>query len=115
MFRMCELFDMDEPLSIKSFRSELGLTLDQFGEKVGLSSKGQVSEIERSGRASLRVALAIEALSDGRIDAGALCDEVRLAREAVHAPADTATPAPASPGQCVPESPSLSPSIGEAA
>jgi hypothetical protein len=29
----------------------------------------------------------------------------------VHAPADTATPAPASPGQCVPESPS----IGEAA
>ncbi|MBA4092280.1 MAG: hypothetical protein C0494_17045 [Sphingobium sp.] len=83
MFRMCELFGMDEPLSIKSLRSSMGLTLDQFGERIGLSSKGQVSIIERENRCGLRVALAIEALSDGRINAGTLCDEVRLAR-AVH-------------------------------
>lgn len=57
-------------------------TLEAFGRRVGLS-KSQMHEVEKSDRASLRVALAIEALSDGRIDAGTLCDEVRLAR-AVH-------------------------------
>lgn len=97
-FRMCELFGMDEPLSIRDLRLELGLTLDQFGEKVGLSSKGQLSLIERNGGpCSVRVAVAIETLSGGRIDASTLNDDVRLSRAAVHAAVDTIAGAASSP------------------
>ncbi|MGE6693324.1 helix-turn-helix domain-containing protein [Sphingobium limneticum] len=81
---MCELFGMSEPSSIKDLRAALGLTLVEFGERIGLSSKGQVSIIERENKCGLRVALAIETLSGGRINAAALCEEVRLARETVH-------------------------------
>lgn len=68
----------------------MGLTLVEFGEKIGLSSKGQVSIIERENKCGLRVALSIEALSGGRINAAELCEEVRMARDAVHGSADTA-------------------------
>lgn len=71
-------------LTIASLRSERQETLEAFGRRIGLS-KSQMHEVEKSGRASLRVALAIEALSDGRIDAGDLCEEVRLARASAHA------------------------------
>lgn len=82
---MCELFAMIEPSAIKRLRLEMGLTLAEFGARIGLSSKGQVSIIERENRCGLRVALAIETLSDNRIDAGDLCEEVRLARASAHA------------------------------
>jgi len=68
------------PTPIAKLRADLGLSLEAFGEKVGLSSKGQVSLIERSGRCSLPVALAIEALSGGKIDAAALNEDVAKAR-----------------------------------
>ena len=87
---MCELFDMSEPLSIKDLRLSLGLTLEEFAREIGLTSKGHASEVERAGHCSLRVALAVEELSGGRIDAASLNEEVRLARHAVHAPTDTA-------------------------
>lgn len=66
--------------SIADLRAELGLSLEQFAERVGLQSRGRMSVIEREGRCSLDVALAIEALSGGRIDAGALNEDVKAAR-----------------------------------
>lgn len=70
--------------TIADLRAELGLSLEAFGERIGLSSKGNVSLIER-GRLtpSLSVALAIEKLSGGRIDAATLNDDVRAARARV--------------------------------
>jgi hypothetical protein len=77
----------------------MGLTLEKFAERLGFKSKGLASELERTEVASLRVALAIEELSGGRIDAAGLCEEVRLARAAVHASPDTAADAGASSGK----------------
>lgn len=65
--------------SIAQFRAELGLTLAEMGERVGLS-KSQMHDVEKSGRASLTVALEIERLSGGRIDASDLNDGVRASR-----------------------------------
>lgn len=99
---------MQQITPIAELRRNLGLTLEEFGKAIGIASKGNVSIIERSGRCSLEAAIAIEKLSNGSVDAAILNDGVRLAREAVHAPADTATPAPAS-------SDTLSENVGEAA
>lgn len=81
---------MAECITISELRAEMGLTLEDFAGKIGLSSKGHASEVERTQRCSLRVALAVEELSGGRIDAAGLNEEVRLARTAVHALTDTA-------------------------
>jgi DNA-binding XRE family transcriptional regulator len=75
----------DSPLSIAELRTELGLSLAEMGARVGLS-KSQMHDIERRNAATLRVALALEALAPGRIDAAAICEEVKLAR---HGLADT--------------------------
>lgn len=72
---------MELPLTIGALRAELSLTLAEMGQRIGLS-KSQMHEVERSGQASLPVALEIEKLSEGRIDAAALCEAVRLARAA---------------------------------
>lgn len=74
---------MTQPLTVAALRTELDLTLAQMGERIGLS-KSQMHEVEATNRASLRVALAIEALSivDGtaRIDAADLSEDVKLSR-----------------------------------
>lgn len=70
---------MTEPLTVAALRAELKLTLAELGERIGLS-KSQMHEVEATNRASLRVAVAIEALSAGRIDAAGLSDDVGLAR-----------------------------------
>ena len=74
---------MTDPLTVAGLRAELNLTLAEMGERIGLS-KSQMHEVEATNRASLRVALAIEALSAiaglARIDAAALCDDVKLSR-----------------------------------
>ena len=67
-------------MKIADLRSELGLTLEAFAAEIGLQSRGRMSVIERENRAPLHVALRIEALSEGRIDAGELSTEVRAAR-----------------------------------
>lgn len=72
-----------ETFTIAQLRAELGLSLEQFAERVGLQSRGRMSVIEREGRCSLDVALAIEALSGGRIDAALLNDDVKAARHGV--------------------------------
>lgn len=72
-----------ERLTIAALRAELGDTLEQFARRIGLSSKGQMSTIETTGRATLKPALEIEALSGGRIDAADLNEDVRAARAAL--------------------------------
>jgi len=98
---------MEHSPSIAGLRAELGLTLAEMGDRCGIS-KSQMHEVEKTGRAALRVALAIEDLSEGRVDAGALCEDVRLSRHAVMV---TAGPAAPSPGKSACEFPAS----GEAA
>jgi DNA-binding XRE family transcriptional regulator len=75
---------------IADLRTELGLSQADFAARIGLASKGNVSIIERENRCGLNVALAIEALSGGRIDAAEICEDVKRARDAVHAVTNTA-------------------------
>jgi DNA-binding XRE family transcriptional regulator len=68
-----------KPSAVAALRRSLGMTLGEMGRACGIS-KSQMHAVERSGRASLRVALRLEELSGGRIDAGALNADVRAAR-----------------------------------
>lgn len=79
-FRFMKQDEMASTLSIADLRKELDLSLEAFGERIGLASKGNVSVIERDNRCSPTVALAIEALSGGRINASDLNDVVAAAR-----------------------------------
>lgn len=74
---------MAQPLTIEALRRELGLNQTEFAVRLGLANKASVSLIERGGPCSLSIALAIEALSGGRIDAAALNADVALSRQAV--------------------------------
>lgn len=67
--------------TVAALRKELGLTLDQMAEKLELTSKGYVSDIERTNRCSVKVALAIEELSGGRIAASSLNPDVALVEQ----------------------------------
>lgn len=78
------------PLTIAALRAELGLSLEAFGAKIGLASKGNVSILERGGACSLPVALALEKLSGGRLDAAELNDDVAAARQGLQRGAITA-------------------------
>jgi len=76
-----ETSETADALSIAGLRRELGLTQAEFAERIGLVNKASVSLLERGlTPISLRVALEIERLSDGRIDAATLNADVRLAR-----------------------------------
>jgi len=84
---MNEATDAITASPVHAMRKALGLTLAEMGERCGIS-KSQMHEVERTGRASLPVALAIEQLSaasehDPAIDAGDLNDDVRAARHGV--------------------------------
>ena len=90
---------------IALLRRELGLTLAEMGERCGIS-KSQMHEVERTGRASLPVALALETLAVEAVadfvikavpfSAADLNEDVRAAR---HGLGVTALPAAASTGQ----------------
>lgn len=67
-------------MNIADLRAEMGLSLSDFAQLVGQASRGTMSVIERDNRCSVRVALKIEELSGGRIDAADLNDDVRMAR-----------------------------------
>ena len=71
-------------MEIAALRSELGLSQEAFAQKVGLKSKSYVSELENATppRCSVRVALEIERLSSGRIEAASLNPGVALVRAA---------------------------------
>lgn len=70
-------------MEIASFRAELGMSLEAFANLLGLKSKGQMSLIE-AGKSSVSaaVALRLEELSGGRIDAASLNAVVAQARRA---------------------------------
>lgn len=89
------------PLSIAELRTELGLSLAEMGARVGLS-KSQMHDIERRNAATLRVAIALENLAPGRIDAAAICEEVKLAR---HGAGDSAKMEEVSQGKAGENSP----------
>lgn len=91
-------------MDIAALRAEMGLSLEEFASRIGLASRGRMSVIEREGRCSLEVALKIEALSGGRIDAADLSDDVRAARALLvdatcHASGITLESAPLATGQ----------------
>ena len=74
---MCELTFM----RISEYRDgHLGITQEAFAAALGFKSKGFVSDIEKSNRCSAKVALAIEAHSNGLVDAATLNDDVAAAR-----------------------------------
>lgn len=83
-FAICKLGSMEQPLTVTDqivgLRRELGLNQAEFALRIGLANKASVSLLERGGPCSLPVALAIETLSAGRIDAAALNEDVRAAR-----------------------------------
>lgn len=70
-------------MTIAELRIDLGLTYEALAKALGLVSKGQAHGIE-TGRVkcSPRVALAVERLSEGRIQAGELNEDVALIRSA---------------------------------
>jgi hypothetical protein len=91
---------MSDRMTIADLRAELGDTLEQFGTRIDIKSKGNLSLIERDNRCSLPVALRIEELSAGRIDAADLNEDVRAARAGlVHAGEDGPAPGDASAGK----------------
>lgn len=69
-------------MTISELRKELGLSLETFASRIGLSSKGYASDIEKGSTPSVRVALEIERLSDGRINAASLNPDVARVRAA---------------------------------
>lgn len=86
-------------MNIAELRAEMGVSQEEFAALIGLSSKGNVSIIERENRCGLRVALKIEQLSGGRIDAASLNDEVRVSRHGLdHVSTDTSVSVPSSSG-----------------
>ncbi len=74
--------DTDSPPSpIRQLRDRRGWTLEQLADRIGLKSKGRMSEIERGvTEPSPEVALRLEEISDGLIDAAALSPLIAAAR-----------------------------------
>jgi len=69
-------------MKISELRSELGLTLEGFATALGLKSKGYAFDIEKGAVPSVKVALEIERLSEGRINAADLNPDVARVRDA---------------------------------
>jgi len=65
-------------MDIRTLRKEMGLSQGEFASRVGLSSKGYVSKIEAANRCSVKVALEIERLSNGRIPASSINESVAV-------------------------------------
>lgn len=68
-------------MDIATYREKHGLSLEAFGALVG-KSKPHIHQIEREMRCSAKLALDIERVTSGEVDAAALNDEIALARKA---------------------------------
>jgi transcriptional regulator with XRE-family HTH domain len=68
-------------MTLTEYRSKHGLTLEQFGFRVG-KSKAQIHSIEKGNYATAKLALAIERETAGSVDAAFLNPEVAEARKA---------------------------------
>jgi transcriptional regulator with XRE-family HTH domain len=66
-------------MTVSDYRAKLGLTLEAFARQFG-KSKGHFSQIENANRAPVKLALAIEAHSNGLVDAATLNDDIAQAR-----------------------------------
>ena len=76
---------------IQELRRRLGMTQIEFGEAIGLANKTSVSLLERNERpCSAQVAIAIERLSGGKLDAAKLNADVAAIRKAAVQHADAA-------------------------
>lgn len=90
--------------TIADLRRERGWTLAELADALDIKSRGHAKRIEDGEPCSVKVALKIEALSDGRIPAASLSNDVALVEAAradssVHAAPDTAAAAQQSPGK----------------
>lgn len=74
---MCEQLSMD----IRQYRKSRGLSVREFAAALELRSAGYLCDIERLNRCSPKVALAIEAHSNGLVDAATLNADVAAARK----------------------------------
>lgn len=69
--------------SVAALRKELGISQEEFARRLGLSSKGHISQLERGDvTCSVETALKIERLSDGRVSAASLNPDVALVERA---------------------------------
>lgn len=68
-------------MTLSDYREKHGLTLEQFGERVG-KSKAQIHAIEKANYATAKLALAIERETGGLVDAAFLNPEIAQARKA---------------------------------
>jgi transcriptional regulator with XRE-family HTH domain len=62
-------------MTLAEYRLKQGLTLEQLATQLGYS-KSHLCEVEGSNRASLKLALTIETLTNGQVPASSLNDEV---------------------------------------
>lgn len=67
-------------MTISEYRKAHGLSGEAFGRLIE-KSKGHVSGIEKEGRCSAKVALEIERVTGGAVDAASLNDEIAAARK----------------------------------
>jgi DNA-binding transcriptional regulator YdaS (Cro superfamily) len=70
---------MAEPTPITNYRKDAGLTLEAFASLVG-KSKGHMHEVETTMRCSSKLALDIERVTKGAINAASLNGDIAQAR-----------------------------------
>lgn len=68
-------------MTLSEWRKEHGLSLEAVASKLD-KSKGHLHAVEKDGYATARLALDIETLTNGAVDAASLNPEVRQARKA---------------------------------
>lgn len=66
-------------MTLSEYRKDKGLSLEAIGALIG-KSKGHVHAIEQSNRCSAKVALALERVTEGLVDAAFLNPEIAEAR-----------------------------------
>lgn len=68
-------------MTLTEYRQKHGLSLEAMARLVG-KSKGHLHAVEKDGRATAKLALAIERQTRGLVDAASLNDEIAEARRA---------------------------------
>ena len=68
-------------MTLSEWRKEQGLSLEAVASKLD-KSKGHLHAVEKDGYATARLALDIETLTGGKVDAAELHPEIREARKA---------------------------------
>lgn len=73
---------MAKRIELSDWRKRNGLSLEAAASMFGLNSKGYLSQIENGGRCSVALALDIERLTGGVINAASLNPDVALVDKA---------------------------------